>query len=189
LIVDRDGVELRAVSWIASALEKPLVVTDAARVADAIVVLGAPLGPNDRLGAPLLERVEVAAQLWRDGLAPIVVATGGITGGTRAEADVIGEALEARGVAGVIVERRSRTTVENARFTAELLAPRGIRTVWLVTQPFHGRRAARVFRAAGFEPLVWHHANSLEYQDRARALRWLVREYAAWGRELLRPKR
>jgi uncharacterized SAM-binding protein YcdF (DUF218 family) len=170
-------------------LERPLVIKDAPRTADAIVVLGAPLGPGDRLSAVLAERVDVAAALWRDGLAPIVVATGGVTTGTRAEADVIDEALRARGVTDVIVERASRTTAENARFAAALLAPRGVRTVWLVTQPFHGRRAARVFRAAGLEPLVWHIEDSIEYRDRRRALRWVVREYASWGRELLRPKR
>jgi uncharacterized SAM-binding protein YcdF (DUF218 family) len=56
----------------------------------------------------------------------------------------------------------------------------------LVTQPFHGRRAARVFRAEGFEPHVWHIADSLQYRDRVRAVRWLVREYAAWAKELAR---
>jgi uncharacterized SAM-binding protein YcdF (DUF218 family) len=176
-------------SRFVSVLERPFVIKDPPRPADAIVVLGATLGPGDRLTAVLAERVDVAAALWHDRLAPFVVATGGLTGGTRPEADVIGEALRARGVTDVVVERVSRSTIENARFTAALLAPRGVRTVWLVTQPFHGRRAARVFRRAGFEPLVWHHDGSLEYQDRVRALRWVVREYAAWGRELLDPKR
>jgi uncharacterized SAM-binding protein YcdF (DUF218 family) len=171
------------VSW----LERLLVVDDSPRSADAIVVLGAPLGPGDSLTAVLAERVDVAAMLWRDGLAPIVVATGGVTTGARAEADVIGEALRERGVTEVIVERASRSTRENARFTATLLP--NVRTVWLVTQPFHGRRAARLFRRAGFEPLVWHIEDSIEYRDRRRALRWVVREYASWAKELLDPKR
>jgi hypothetical protein len=33
---------------------------------------------------------------------------------------------------------------------------------------------------------VWHIDDSIEYRDRKRALRWVIREYAAWGRELLR---
>jgi uncharacterized SAM-binding protein YcdF (DUF218 family) len=54
--------------------------------------------------------------------------------------------------------------------------------MWIVTQPFHGRRAARLFREVGFEPRVWHIEDSLQYRERKRALRWLVREYAAWGK-------
>lgn len=81
----------------------------------------------------------------------------------------------------ILVERASQTTAENARFTADLLARRAMRRVWLVTQPFHGRRAQRLFRRAGFEAHVWHIDNSLEYADRHRALRWVVREYIAWA--------
>ncbi len=168
-------------------LEKPLVVDDAFTRCDAIVVLGAPLR-DDRLTPILEERVEAAAQLFHAGGAPKLIATGGITAGsTIAEADAIAEALRARGIREVIVERASTSTVENARFTAALL-PRGA-TVWIVTQPFHGRRAARIFRTEGLAPRVWHIANSVEYRDRKRALRWVVREYAAWGRLLLGPQR
>ncbi len=163
-------------------LEKPLVVDDAFARLDAIVVLGAPLR-NDRRTPILDERIEAAAQLFHAGGAPKVIASGGVTAGsTIAEAEAIAEVLRGRGI-DVIVERRSRTTLENARFTAALL-PRGA-TVWLVTQPFHGRRAARLFRREGLSPFVWHIADSLEYRDRKRALRWVVREYAAWGKLLL----
>ena len=55
----------------------------------------------------------------------------------------------------------------------------------VVTQPFHGRRGAWLFRRAGFDAHVWHIDDSVEYRDRRRALRWLVREYAAWARQLL----
>ena len=166
-------------------LERPLIVKDELAPADAIVVLGAPLRA-DRSSPVLLERIEAAAELWRRGGAPIVVATGGVTAGsTIAEADAIARGLRERGVPDVIIENRSRTTAENARFTAALLRDRGATTVWIVTQPFHGRRAARLFRAVGLEPRVWHIENSLEYRDRWRALRWVLREYAAWGRLLL----
>jgi uncharacterized SAM-binding protein YcdF (DUF218 family) len=168
---------------LASVLERPLVVRERLRPLDAIVVLGAPL-LRGGLSPILEERVEAAAALWRDGGAPLVVATGGVTqGATRAEADVMADALRARGVPDVLVEAASQTTRDNARLTAALLATPGARarSVWLVTQPFHGRRAARLFRAAGLDAHVWHIADSIEYRDRRRAVRWLVREYAAWG--------
>ncbi len=171
---------------LATLLEGPLVVREPMRTLDAIVVLGAPLR-RDKLTPMLEERVDAAAALWRAGGAPLVVTTGGITrGAARAEADVMAEGLRARGVAEVLVERTSQTTRENARLTAELLAARGARSVWLVTQPFHGRRAARLFRESGFDAHVWHIADSLHHRDRRAAARWMVREYAAWLALLLR---
>ncbi len=168
-------------SLLARVLERPLVVRDELEPADAIVVLGAPLARDGSLSSILDERIEAAIELWQLGGAPRVVATGGSTqGASRAEADAIAEALHGAGIADVIVERESKNTHENARFTAELLAPLGVRTLWIVTQPFHGRRAARLFRQAGFDVRVWHIDDSIEYLDRRRALKWLVREYAAW---------
>jgi len=166
-------------------LERPLVLRDEPlRALDAIVVLGAPLcggAPTP----PLVERIDAAAELYHAGGARLVVATGGVThGASRSEAAAIAEGLRARGVPDVLVEDRSQTTAENATMTAAMLGDK--RRVWLVTQPFHGRRAARLFRSAGFDAHVWHIANSLEYRDRRRALRWVAREYVAWAALLLR---
>ena len=78
-------------------LEAPLVVEDALEPLDAIVVLGAPLGPGGALTPILEERVAAAAALWRAGAGRHVVATGGITqGAPRAEADALAEALARR---------------------------------------------------------------------------------------------
>lgn len=171
----------------ARALEAPLVVREPLATLDAIVVLGAPLGPGATLTPVLAERVAAAAALWRAGGAPLVVTSGGITvGAARAEADVLADALRTAGIADVLVENQSQTTRENAQLTWELLAPRGARSVWIVTQPFHGRRAARLFRSVGFDAHVWHIADSMQYRDRKKAMRWLVREYAAWAALLAR---
>ncbi|MBL9020130.1 MAG: YdcF family protein [Myxococcales bacterium] len=172
---------------LARLLEGPLVVKEPFAALDAIVVLGSPLGPHDSLTDVLAERVRAAAALYHAGGAPRVITTGGTTrGASRAEADVLAEALRAAGVpaASILVERAALTTADNARLTAALLPSRA--RVWLVTQPFHGRRAARLFRAAGLVPRIWHIADSLEYADRPRAVRWLVREYAAWAKLLVR---
>jgi uncharacterized SAM-binding protein YcdF (DUF218 family) len=172
---------------MARLLEWPLVVREPFAALDAIVVLGAPLGPGDALSPVLAERVAAAAALWRAGGGRLVVATGGVTrGASRAEADVIAATLHGLGVPEVIVERESRTTRENARLTKPVLDAQGVRSLWIVTQPFHGRRSARLFRRAGFDAHVWHIADSVEYRERRRAVRWLVREYAAWARLLLR---
>ncbi len=175
------------IDYLARALEAPLTVKHPLEPLDAIVVLGAPLRRSGALSQILKERIVAAAALYHAGAASYVIASGGSThGAPRAEADAIAEALQDVGVPDVIVESRSRTTAENARFTAEILAerlaPGAVRSIWIVTQPFHGRRAARLFREAGFDPHVWHIEDSLQYRDRKRALRWLVREYAAWSK-------
>jgi uncharacterized SAM-binding protein YcdF (DUF218 family) len=176
-----------AAGVLAALLERPLVVREPLRPLDAIVVLGAPLGPGGAMTAVLDERVDAGAALWRAGAGKLVVVTGGGTG-PRPEAAAMAEALRARGVpdVDVIVEPEARTTADNARLVAALLAQAGARSAWLVTQPFHGRRAARLFRAAGVDAHVWHIDDSLQYRDRPRALRWIAREYAAWLKHFVR---
>lgn len=151
----------------------------------AIVVLGAPLAPGDRLSTVLAERVDAAvalhAELATADAAPLVVATGGTTrGASRAEADVIAEALAARGIPDVLVERASLTTEDNARHTAAILLPLGVRRVWIVTQPFHARRAAWLFREAGFDAHAHRIVDSVQYRSQWRSLKWNARESAAW---------
>ena len=178
---------------LARVLEAPLAQHDRELdTRDAIVVLGAWLAPGDALTSVLVERVAAAAALYRAGGAPRIVPTGGVTGrATRAEADAIADALVAAGVPrdAILVEREAQTTFDNARLTAQLLAPLGATRVWLVTQPFHARRAERVFRRAGLDADAWHIADSMQYRDRGRAVKWLAREWAAWTRELLRRDR
>lgn len=136
---------------------------------DAIVVLGAATR-DDRLTAVLRERVATAIAHQHE--APRIVVTGGITGGTRSEAAVIADALVAAGIPRdkLILEERAMTTAQNARFTRALVSG----SVLLVTQPFHARRAAYLFREQGFTVEVAAMPHSRP------KLRWYVREAAAW---------
>lgn len=173
---------------IARTLERPLVVpASPARPLDAIVVLGATLAPNGQMTPVLAERVTAAAALWRAGAGRFVLVTGGVTQRRpRAEADAMAEGLRALGVTELVIERAAQTTRDNAALSAPLLRAAGARSLWIVTQPFHARRGARLFRAQGFDAHAWHIADSLEYRDRRRAVTWLIREYAAWAALLAR---
>jgi uncharacterized SAM-binding protein YcdF (DUF218 family) len=179
---------MRPSHFFASLLERPLRVRETAITPrDAIVVLGSTLLPSGALTDVLAERVTAAAHLFRAGAAPTIVVTGGQLPGTpRPEADAMADALRDQGVpaSAIFVERASRNTYENARLSAALL-PAGAR-VWLITQPFHARRAARCFRAFGFDVATHHIADSIQYTQRRRALKWLVREYASWANHLIR---
>ena len=184
---------VETIGSITRVLERPLVVGDSFTRCDAIVILGAPLASDGSLSRSVRERVAAGLALWTIGGAPIICVTGGVTGdraalGARAEADVMAEALLHAGVprSALRIERRARSTRDNAICCKELLVADGVRSAWIVTQPFHGRRARHVFTAAGFDARVWHIDGSLEYADRAAALRWVLREYAAWARQLAR---
>ena len=88
------------------------------RASDLLLVFGAPACSG---------RWTPAAHLLRDGFAPRAVVTGGAPyqGGSEAsEAEGIRTALVAAGVpsSAILVEARSTNTLENVRFTIELLA-------------------------------------------------------------------
>jgi len=171
---------------IARVLGAPLTSVSPPGPADAIVILGAPLRPDGQLSPVAEERVRAGVALWERGLAPVICVVGGhCPRGHRddpAEAEGMARWVRAMGVPerAIRVDRRSTSTFTNALRAAELLHPEGRRRVWLVTQPFHLRRARFYFRRAGFEPLGWHIDGSLQYKDPARALRWITREYGAW---------
>jgi uncharacterized SAM-binding protein YcdF (DUF218 family) len=172
---------------VARVLGAPLEVADAPAPADAIVILGAPLRAGGALSEVVAERVAAGFGLWRGGAAPIACVTGGPSRKTT-EADAMADALRALGVPphALRVEREARTTAENASLTAALLARDGVRTVWLVSQPFHLRRARRLFRHAGLEVRAFRIPDGLQDRAPERALVWIVREYGAWARALLR---
>lgn len=167
----------------------PLVVAhDVAgerRVADAAVVLGAPLRADGSLSEVLEERVAAAVELWRAGRVPVVVMTGGRTRGAKiAEAEAMAAAARTQGVPpeALLVEDTARHTAENAKNVAALLLP-ARRRVWIVTQPFHMRRSLMWFRRVGFDPLGLYLADSVQFRRPFVGLRWVLREYPAWVRD------
>jgi len=166
----------------------PLEVRDGVEVADAIVVLGAPLRADGTLSGVSEERVQTGVELWRRGFAPVLVISGGGPGrllpDKPREADAMAARARELGVPddALRVERESLSTADNARNTARLLAAEGRHRVWLVTQPFHTRRARAWFRRAGLEALSWYPDDSIQYRLPRHGLRWVVNEYAAWLR-------
>jgi uncharacterized SAM-binding protein YcdF (DUF218 family) len=119
---------------------------------DALVLLGCPVRGTPLSGAAR-RRVERAASAFHEGLAPVLVVSGGRRWSGVLEADALARALAERGVpsAALLLERESRTTHENAVQTARLLRPSGRRSVGIVTCDWHLRRALYCFRRAGFE--------------------------------------
>ncbi len=123
--------------------------------ADVIVVLGGGMhrsaaGPGHlELSRVALERLAGAAALARRTGLPLLLSGAGVGDGP-SEAEVMQATLTADfGLEARYLETRSRTTRENARASAALLAPLGLRRVALVTSATHMARAVAEFEAAG----------------------------------------
>jgi len=116
-----------------------LLPADSGVATQAIVVLG-------RGDALRPTRVEVAAELWHSHRAPLIFASG------VGDAPKILQLLRAAGIPeqALAGEGCSRTTEENARFTAMALESRGIKRIVLVTDPPHMLRSLLTFRSLGF---------------------------------------
>ncbi len=117
--------------------------SDQARPVDAIVVLGA-AQYDGRPSTQLAARLDHTVELYRQGLAPVVVVTGGKRSGDRfTEAQASATYLLDRGVpeSAILREDTGRTTYESLRNVAGVLRAEGLRRVLLVSDPFHVLRA------------------------------------------------
>src|SRR5205807_2290447 len=121
---------------------------DRAKKSPAIVMLGARVLSGGIASGSLRARAEKAAQLYREGVAPLVVFSGGIGVNPPAEAELARQIAISEGIppGACLVEADSHSTDENARFTAKLLKDRGITEAVLVSDPYHLLRASRYFR-------------------------------------------
>lgn len=126
---------------------------DGRRNADCILVLGRALA-GDQPTAVFRARLERAARLYREGLAPRVMIAGGLTGdATRSEAEAGREVLAASGVpsAAILLEDQSRHTLENLFHARATLRELGLRTVLLVSDRLHVARAEAYARGFGLD--------------------------------------
>jgi uncharacterized SAM-binding protein YcdF (DUF218 family) len=129
---------------------------DQRRAADAIVVLGA-AQYNGRPSPVLKARLDHAVELFRAGLAPAVVVTGGMgTGDRMSEATVGHRYLRAQSVpdSAIIVRPDGRTTDESMRSVAEWMHGRDVTRALLVSDPFHMARLQIEARRAAIKAFI-----------------------------------
>jgi uncharacterized SAM-binding protein YcdF (DUF218 family) len=142
-------------AWVVSmALVARAGRRDEAQTADAIVVLGA----AQYVGRPspvLRARVDHAVSLWKRGLAPTLILTGGTgVGDTTSEAAVARKYAMSQGVPdrAIVLEFRGRTTSESMRAVARIMEDREQESVILVSDPFHMLRLSILARRYGLDP-------------------------------------
>ncbi len=88
---------------------------------------------------------------------PLLVTGGEVRKSDGREGDIALRIFAGMGVEGnkLLTENQSRNTVQNARFTKELLQEKGFDKVLLVVPALHAPRAARLFEREGVDCLVY----------------------------------
>lgn len=123
--------------------------------ADAVVVLGA--AQYDGRPSPVYAaRLDHAIELYQDGVAPVVVVTGGGREGDRTTEALAGyRYLRERGVpeSALLLENEGTSSWQSLAAAARFLLEQGRREVVLVSSPYHALRTEHIAREVG---LVGH---------------------------------
>lgn len=179
---------LVAVLWLAGVAAWIVHVgnRDEAGPADAIVVLGA--AAYDAQPSPVFEaRIEHGLDLYRAGHAPTLIFTGGY-GGAKAR---FSESQVARRYAlrhdvpdaAILIESRSRTTLENLAETRRLMQDHALHRVIIVSDPLHMARALRGARRLGIDA-VGSPTPSSRFRTFRTQREFLLREIYFFHRDL-----
>ena len=151
---------------------------DESRPAQAIVVLGA----AQYVGHPspvLRARLDHAIALWRAGLAPVLIVTGGRgPRDTTSEGEASHVYALRQGVpdTAILVETHGRTTVESMRAVADMMHDRGLNTAILVSDPFHMLRLKVLAFRLGLTPYTSPTRTSPISANRAKVAEYVLSE-------------
>jgi uncharacterized SAM-binding protein YcdF (DUF218 family) len=149
--------------------------------ADVVVVLGA-AQYDGTPSAVLGSRLDHAARLWRDGVAPVIVTVGGRRAGdTYTEAEAGRNYLMSYGIpqAAVVPIGAGRDTLESLRAVARRAGPAGWHTAVIVSDPWHSLRARTMADDLGLAAWTSPTRSGPIVQTRTIQARYIIRESAA----------
>lgn len=148
---------------------------------DAIVVLSGSLVDHGIIGPDTAERTDAGIELFRHGVAPKILMTGGVTENRvhTAAAIQMGDRAVAAGIPTdkILIENGSRSTLENARNSSELLGD--MDQVLLVSDGYHLWRAWISFEWAGVHVAGACKSTSFRPDGPEMSARLIVREALA----------
>lgn len=141
-------------------------LTDVPR-SDCMVVLGAAVWPGGQPSPALRDRIDRAAELYRQGVSDKVICSGGVGHNPPAEALVCKQILVKAGVAeeDVIMESDTHSTAEQAVRIKEVCDREGFKSIALVTSFYHEKRATQLFRGAGFTEIADARCTHERFED------------------------
>ncbi|MBB4638459.1 ElyC/SanA/YdcF family protein [Longimicrobium terrae] len=149
-----------------------------ARKVDAIVVLGA--AQYDGRPSPVLRaRLDHAISLYKRGLAPRLIMTGGqAPGDTVSEAEVGRRYAARQGVPrrDILIENTGMTTVESMSSVASMMKTRQLKTAVMVSDPFHMLRLKLLARQFGIQGYTSPTRTSPISRNRGEERKHLIRE-------------
>ena len=174
------GVTIAVIAaWMTSAIA---VITwgarDRARASDAIVVLGA----AQYVGRPspvLRARLDHALELWKRGLAPRLIFTGGTgAGDTTSEAAVSRIYALRHGVpdTAILMEHKGRTTRESLAAVSAIMRAQQMRSAILVSDPFHMLRLRILATQYGVDAYTSPTQTSPISANKGQALGYVISE-------------
>lgn len=143
-------------------------------------------GESGNLTATGATRLLTAARLAKQHNLPILITGGQVFSDGASEAQVSRRILRQLGMSDeqIIVEEQARTTQENARYTAQLCAKRGVSSVLLVTSAMHMQRSVQFFErylgAQEVKILPYTCDYTLNQQNKFN-VRWLVPQAEAFN--------
>ncbi len=126
-------------------------------VAGFIVGTGFYLSPQDKLaktdaivvisGGETDLRVKEGVKLFQEEWAPLIIMSGAARDAGESNAEAMKRLAVKLGVPTdkVLVEKESRNTFDNAKFTRDILMNNNVESIILVTSPYHQRRASLTF--------------------------------------------
>jgi uncharacterized SAM-binding protein YcdF (DUF218 family) len=121
---------------------------------DVILVLGNPAKDDGGIAPIARSRVLEAIRLYRGGVAPRLLMTGGAVQNQFVEAQVMLEFARSQGVpaSAVFAEGESQNTIQNAYYSYKIMQAHDWTSALVVSSPSHLRRASLIFRQY---PLEW----------------------------------
>lgn len=170
---------LLVLGWLVTAFGVVLLGRwDRARPADAIVVLGAAQYAG-RPSPVLKARLDHGIALYRQGIAPHLLLTGG-----RGEGDTTSEAAVGRRYAmrqgvpreAILTEEQGRTTAESLRAVTTLAAAHDLDRLVLVSDPFHMLRVQLLATRLGLDATTSPTTTSPIEANRERRWSYVLRE-------------
>ena len=150
VVVAAFSVAILATCWIAIRIERQ-ATRDDAQPASVILVLGA----AEYRGKPspvLKARLDHALDLYRRGLAPRMMTTGGAGGDpVFTEGDVGRDYLTSRGVPpeAIVVEGEGSSTVASTALAAEIMRRMGLQSAIVVSDGYHIYRVRKMLEGRG----------------------------------------
>lgn len=160
--------------------------TDYSRPADAAVVLGARVYDDGRLSLVLWDRLSTAVDLYKRGLVPVLILSGGTGANGINEAEAMREAALDLGVpdAALVLDRKGDSTAATLRNAAAIADDRGMTSLLAVSNDYHlarikllGARSGRaVYTVPARETRFW-----------PAKVKCVAREFAVFGYYYLAP--